>query len=122
MVPGTSAVMAAVTRTDTNKGTVALTIADTIAGSTMPFSSIKVEGSFEVTADEIKATDLKVDPPAALAQLPAGVAAGLTAGLTLTYELSDDGSELTVEEATLFGALLGPANTKITLDKMASGS
>ena len=103
-------VEATVERTGTNKGTVKLTV-------TNPTGPVSVMGSIEVTATEIKATDVKVDPLAALDQLPAGVAAGLTAGLTLTYDLSDDGSELTVEEMILFAALLGPTNTKVTLTK-----
>ena len=116
-VAGTTAVTAAVTRTGINKGTVALTVVDTPTGALMPISAIKVEGSIEVTADEINATDLKVDPPAALTELPEGVAAGLMAGLTLTYELSDDGNKLDVTNTTLFGVLLGPNNTTIKLTK-----
>ena len=103
-------VAANVTRTDTNKGTVTITI-------TNPTGPVSVMGSIEVTATEIIATDVEVTPEALLANLPPQVAAGLMAGVTLTYELSDDGSELTVEETTLFGALLGPANTKIKLTK-----
>ena len=101
-------VEASVTRTDTNKGTVKITVASAAA-------PVSVMGSIEVTATEIKATDVTVDPPTAIADPT--VAAGLAQGLTLEYKLSDDGKTLDVTNATLFTVLLGPTNTTIKLTK-----
>ena len=112
-----TAVVAEITRTGTNKGTVSLTIANAPALPNAP-AKIDVEGNIEVTADKITVSDIEVVPEEAVAGLPGGAGA-LAQGLTLTYELSDDGSELTVGNATLFAALLG--RTEITLTKeMAS--
>ncbi len=111
----TTAVAAEITRTGTNKGTVSLTITDTPA---VPPGPVEVTGNIEVTATVITVSGIMVNPMAVLAALPGG-AELLTQDQPLTYERSDDGSELTVGNATLFTALLG--RTEITLTKeMAS--
>lgn len=107
--PVTTAVEAVVTRTDTNKGTVSLT-------ATSPVATTGVTGKIEVTATEIKVTDVEVTPREALGQLPGGAAA-LAQGLTLTYDLSDNGNELTVGNDTLFPVILVPTVTEVTLTK-----
>ena len=114
-VPGSTAVGAVVTRTDTNKGTVSLTVADTPQGAPAPAVTTMVTGKIEVTASEIKVSDVDVTPPEVLAGVDPQIAAALTAGLTLTYDLSGD--QLTVGNATLFPVLLGSTDTEITLTK-----
>jgi hypothetical protein len=101
-------VEASVTRTGTNKGTVKITVAS------LP-QPVSVMGSIEVSAKEIKATDVEVDPPAAITDPT--IATGLQQGLTLEYKLSDDGKTLDVTNAALFTVLLGPSNTTIQLTK-----
>ena len=114
MIPGTTEVTAKILRTDTNKGTVSLEITGTPTGG--PAGTTTVTGDIEVTADKITVSDIGVMPMTAVAGLPGGAAA-LAQGLTLTYDLSDDGSELEVTNDVLFAALLGPSNTKLTLTK-----
>ena len=114
MVPGTSAVTAVVTRTDTNKGTVSLEIVGTPTADPTQASTVTVTGSIEVTTDKITVSDISVMPITVVADLPGGASA-LAQGLTLTYDRSDDGSELEVTETTLFPILLG--QDKLTLTK-----
>ena len=112
-----TAVEATVTRTGTNEGTVKLTITDT---PPLPHGPVSVMGSIKVTSTDIEVSNVVVEPMALLNADPT-VAAGLAQGLTLTYELSDDSSELDVTNAALFTVLLGPNNTTIKLTKqMAS--
>ena len=108
-------VEATVERTDTNKGTVKLTV-------TNPTGALSVMGSIEVTATEIKVSDIMVDPPTAVTLLPEGAAAVLAQPQTLTYELSGDGSNLEVSNTTLFPVLLGPSNTELTLTKQTAST
>ncbi len=113
---GMTAVTTMVTRTGTNEGTVSLTTVDTATG--VPGSTTtKITGDIEVTATEITVSGIEVDPPAAAAAIPGG-AAGLE-GLTLTYELSDDNSKLTVGNEMLFPILLGTMEIELT-KQMAS--
>ena len=118
-----TAVTAEVTRTGTNKGAVSLKIADTPTGAPMPIATTTVTGDIEVTATEIMVSDVAVDPLTVLTALPQELAAGLTTeGLTLTYTLSDDGSELTVGNAALFTVLLGAAEIKLTKEMASTSS
>ena len=112
-VPGMSQVTAEVTRTGTNQGAVSLTISTGPVGVTdeTMIETTTVSGSIEVTSSEIMVSDISVVPPN-----PA-IAQALADGLTLTYDLSDDESEVTVGNAVLFPALLGPTNSEITLTK-----
>ena len=71
-----------------------------------------VMGDIEVTSTEITVSDVAVEPQE--------LAAGLTAGLTLTYTLSDDGSELTIGNAALFTVLLGATEIKLTKEMASS--
>ena len=116
MVSVTTVVEATISRTDTNMGTVSLAITNTppVPPATLP--SVGVAGKIEVTATEITVTQAEVTPMEAAAGLPGGAEA-LTQ-LKLTYDLSDDGSELTVG-SELFPALLGAMEIK--LDKDTSG-
>ena len=118
-IKGMSEVTAAVSRTGTNKGTVSLTIVDTPTGAPMGVTTT-VMGDIEVTSTEITVSDVAVEPMAVLAALPQELAAGLTAGLTLTYTLSDDGSELTIGNAALFTVLLGATEIKLTKEMASS--
>ena len=111
-VPGMTAVTAVVTRTGTNEGTVSLTTVDTPDGSPVG-TTTEITGDIEVTATEIKVSGIEVDPPAAAAAFPGG-AAGLAQGLTLTYELSDDNSKLTVGNEMLFPIMLGTPEIELT--------
>ena len=117
-VPVMTAVEATVTRTGTNEGTVKLTVTDT---PPLPHGPVSVMGSIKVTATDIEVSNVVVEPMALLDANPT-VAAGLAQGLTLTYELSDDGSELDVTNAALFTVLLGANNTTIKLSKDTSGN
>ena len=112
-VPGSSMVSAEVMRTGTNQGTVSLTISQ--VGVTDESMTTKVSGSIEVTSSEITVSDVSVVPP------DPATAPLLADGLTLTYVLSDDESEVTVGNAMLFPALLGPTNSEITLTKQMTG-
>ncbi|MCY4442168.1 MAG: hypothetical protein OXE53_18415 [Deltaproteobacteria bacterium] len=116
-VPGSSMVRAEVSRTGTNQGAVSLTISTGPVGVTDETMIVTntVSGSIEVTATEIMVSDVSVVPPN-----PA-IAQALADGLTLTYDLSDDESEVTVGNAVLFPALLGPTNSEITLTKQMAG-
>ena len=116
MVPGTSAVTAEVTRTDTNKGTVSLTIADTITGAPAPHFTTTLKGSIEVTSDEITVTNIDVKPEAVLVANPAAVQL-LAGGLTLEWDLSDD--KLTVKNETLFSTVLMLGTASLELAKQA---
>ena len=116
MIPGTTEVTAKILRTDTNKGTVSLEITGTPTAAPALAATTTVMGNIEVTADKITVSDIGVMPMTAVAGLPGGAGA-LAQGLTLTYDLSDDGSELEVTNDVLFAALLGPSNTKLTLTK-----
>ena len=115
-VPGMSHVTADVKRTGTNKGAVSLTINTGPVGATEAMMmATTVSGSIEVTSSEITVSDVSVDPP------DPAIAQALAAGLTLTYDLSDDESEVTVGNAVLFPTLLGPTNSEITLTKQMAG-
>jgi hypothetical protein len=115
-----TAVTAKVARTGTNKGTVSLTIADTITGAPAPHLMTTVKGSIEVTSDEITVSNPVVMPEAVLAANPAAVQL-LAGGLTLEWDLSDD--KLTVENETLFSTvlMLGTASLELT-KQMANNS
>ena len=115
MVPVMTLVAAEIARTGTNKGTVMLTITDSPAVTPGP---VEVTGNIEVTATVITVSGIMVEPMLVLAAIPGG-AELITQDQPLTYDRSDDGSELTVSNAALFTALLGA--TEITLTKqMAS--
>jgi hypothetical protein len=120
MVPGMTVVTAEILRTGTNKGTVSLTIADTITGAPAPHLMTTVKGSIEVTSDEITVSNPVVMPEAVLAANPAAVQL-LAGGLTLEWDLSDD--KLTVENETLFSTvlMLGTASLELT-KQMANNS
>ena len=119
-VPGMSAVTAEVSRTGTNKGTVSLTIVDTPTAVPAAAQTTEVMGTIEVTADDISVSDVAVDPVTLIDMLPDALSASLAEGLTLTYMLSDDGSELTVGNAALFTALLGATEIKLTKEMASS--
>ena len=109
---GMTVVTAMVTRTGTNEGTVSLTTVDTVTG-VAGSNTTKITGDIEVTATEIKVSGIEVDPPMAAGNFPGG-AAGLAQGLTLTYELSDDDSKLSVGNETLFPIMLGTPEIELT--------
>ena len=116
-VPGSSMVTAEVSRTGTNQGDVSLTISTGPVGVTdgTMIMTTTIKGSIEVTSSEITVSDVSVVPPNPT------IAPALADGLTLTYDLSDDESEVTVGNAVLFPVLLGPTNSEITLTKQMAG-
>ena len=106
-----------------NTGDLKLTIVEEVADPGLPRPEISASGEIEVTATEIMVSDVAVNPLTVLAALPQELAAGLTTeGLTLTYTLSDDGSELTVGNAALFTVLLGAAEIKLTKEMASTSS
>lgn len=110
-----TAVTASVSTTGTNKGTVALTITNTPPSPTAP-PMIEVSGDIVVNATTIMVSNIMVDPA------DPALAAGLAQGVSLTYNLSDSGSELTVGNDVLFAALLGPTYMEVTLTKQMASS
>ena len=114
--PVLSEVTAEVTRTDTNKGDVSLTISSGPIGAPSEMREMtKVSGSIEVTATEIKVSGVVIDPPNPV------LAQGLTQGLTLTYKLSDDDNKVTVGNAELFPVLLGSMDIMLTKQMGSDG-
>ena len=113
----TTAVTADVTRTGTNKGSVSLTIADTPSGLV---ATTTVTGDIEVTSTEITVSGIMVNPMAVLAAVPGG-AELVAQDQTLTYTLSDDGSELTVS-AALFTALLTVTEVELTKEPASAAT
>ena len=113
-----NAVTATVTAGDmVNMGTLELVVVPTVA--MQPGPPITVSGTIEVDAAEITVTITGVVPE------PTGQQAQILAGLlatpqTLTYTLSEDGSMLTVGNATLLPILVGSASITLTKEMASS--
>ena len=110
----TTTVTAIVTRSGTNKGTVALEITNVPPSLTVP-PQIDVTGDIAVTDTKITVSSVMVEPMELTADPT--LSAVVAQGIELTYEHSDDGSKLTVSNTELFSILLGPTHTKLTLTK-----
>ena len=116
----TTAVAAEVTRTGTNKGTVSLTIADTLTAAVAPVATTEVMGTIEVTSSKITVTVTGIAvtrggmavPNAALPEEVQGLAASPQ---EMTWNLSGD--MLTIGSPLLPVLLADPTTMEFVFTK-----
>ena len=119
-LPSNTAIVAMITRTDTNKGTLSLEITDTPVGAPLPASETSVSGNIAVTSTKITVTDLDVTVEAGGVDITDTVISAdqlqiLSSSQELTWDITGD--KLTVSSAVLGVLLMDPQTTELEFTK-----